>query len=182
MSRRHLSSALSSRARSAQARVGGWVRAGRVLRVPRATACARAWARVSKKGMISCRSAEAEACAVPDHGEGDLLIGQNRLASGALVQKSSRFTMLVHLSAENTYGGIPRTKNGLPAGRRRRCPDGQRAQENRDSPACRVVTIINPGASQGTVRSRPFPSRVRRESAPEDCLKALQQSRVATTA
>jgi IS30 family transposase len=35
-----------------------------------------------------------------------------RSAIGTLVERSSRFTMLVHLPREDGYGVIPRTKNG----------------------------------------------------------------------
>jgi len=90
----------------------GCLRTGRALRVPRARAQAKAWAHVSKDVMISCRPAEAQDRAVPGHWEGDLLIGLNRSAIGTLVERSSRFTMLVHLPRETGYGLIPRTKNG----------------------------------------------------------------------
>ncbi len=88
------------------------LRTGRVLRVPRARAQAKAWAHVSEKVMISSRPAEAQDRAVPGHWEGDLIIGLNRSAIGTLVERSSRFTMLVHLPREKGYGLIPRTKNG----------------------------------------------------------------------
>lgn len=88
------------------------LRTGRALRVPRARAQAKAWAHVSEDVMISKRPAEVEDRALPGHWEGDLIIGLNRSAIGTLVERSSRFTMLVHLPREVGYGLTPRVKNG----------------------------------------------------------------------
>lgn len=88
------------------------LRTGRALRVPRARAQAKVWAHVSAEVMISNRPAEVEDRAVPGHWEGDLLIGLGRSAIGTLVERSSRFTMLVHLPRETDYGRTPRNKHG----------------------------------------------------------------------
>ena len=88
------------------------LRTGRALRVPRVRAKQKAWAHVTPEVMISERPAEAEDRAVPGHWEGDLLIGLQRSAIGTLVERTTRFTMLIHLPREDGYGVTPRTKNG----------------------------------------------------------------------
>lgn len=84
-----------------------YLRMGRASRVPRARTQAKAWAHVCEEVMISSRPAEAEDRAVPGHWEGDLIIGLDRSAIGTLVERSSRFTMLVHLPREVGYGRLP---------------------------------------------------------------------------
>jgi len=90
------------------------LRTGRALRVPRARSRQKAWAHVTPEVMISQRPAEADDRAVPGHWEGDLLIGLERSAIGTLVERTTRFTMLVHLPREDGWGVLPRTKNGPP--------------------------------------------------------------------
>jgi len=90
----------------------GCLRTGRALRVPRARAKRKAWAHVTPEVMISERPLEVEDRKTPGHWEGDLIIGLKRSAIGTVVERKTRFTLLVHLPREDGYGTIPRTKNG----------------------------------------------------------------------
>jgi IS30 family transposase len=88
------------------------LRTGRALRVPRARSRQRATGHVTPEVMISRRPAEAEDRAIPGHWEGDLVIGTGRSAIGTLVERTTRFTMLLHLPRMDGYGTEPRVKNG----------------------------------------------------------------------
>jgi transposase, IS30 family len=87
------------------------LRTGRALRVPRARTRGRGKSFVSSEIMISARPAEAEDRAIPGHWEGDLIIGINSSAIGTLVERTTRFTMLLYLPRMADHG-VPRVKNG----------------------------------------------------------------------
>ncbi len=88
------------------------LRTGRALRVPRARSQARGKKFVTPEIMISERPAEANDRAVPGHWEGDLILGLGSSAIGTLVERSTRFTMLLHLPRMAGHGDEPRVKNG----------------------------------------------------------------------
>jgi IS30 family transposase len=108
------------------------LRTGRALRVPRARTTRRGKSFVTNEVMISERPAEAEDRAVPGHWEGDLILGLDRSAIGTLVERSSRFTMLLHLPPMADQG--PRVQNGPPL-------SGHGAEAVRDAIASTITTL-----------------------------------------
>jgi IS30 family transposase len=92
------------------------LRTGRALRVPRARSRQRARGHVTDEVMISNRPSEVDDRAVPGHWEGDLIIGIGRSAIGTVVERTTRFTVLVHLPRKDGWGDRPPVKNGPALG------------------------------------------------------------------
>jgi IS30 family transposase len=90
------------------------LRTGRALRTPRARTRGKNKSFVSPEIMISERPAEAEDRAVPRHWEGDLIFGLHSSAIATLVERTTRFTMLLHLPRMEGHGKAARVKNGPP--------------------------------------------------------------------
>ena len=88
------------------------LRTGRALRVPAARTRGRGKKFVTPEVMISARPAEVGDRAVPGHWEGDLILGLDSSAIGTLVERSTRFTMLLHLPRMAGHGQGARVKNG----------------------------------------------------------------------
>jgi IS30 family transposase len=110
------------------------LRTGRALRVPRARSRGRGKSFVVPEIMISQRPGEVADRAVPGHWEGDLIIGLGSSAIGTLVERTTRFTMLLHLPRLADHGCVPRKKNGPALA-------GHGAKAVRDAIASTITTL-----------------------------------------
>jgi IS30 family transposase len=109
------------------------LRTGRALRVPRARTRGRGRSFVNAEVLIRERPDEAEDRAVPGHWEGDLIVGLGSSAIGTLVERTTRFTLLLHLPRMDDQGR-PRVKNGPALA-------GHGAEAVRDAIASTIVTL-----------------------------------------
>ena len=110
------------------------LRTGRALRVPRARTRQRGKQFITPELMISERGPEVADRAVPGHWEGDLIIGLNSSAIGTLVERTTRFTILLHLPPMAGHATGVRIKNG-PASA------GHGAEAVRDAIAVKITTL-----------------------------------------
>ena len=135
------------------------LRTGRALRVPRA--------RQAKDGFITAdvtianRPPEAADRAVPGHWEGDLILGLERSAIGTLVERTTRFTMLLHLPREEGYGLEPPVQNGPALSGYGREIGSQSNRVNNHDPARAAQKIDHLGPRQGDGTARDADDRYR---------------------
>ena len=88
------------------------LRRGRTKRMPRARTRQQTWAHVTAETVLSKRPEEAEDRKTAGHWEGDLIIGLKRSAVATLIERTTRYAILVHLPRQTGYGVIPPKKNG----------------------------------------------------------------------
>ena len=84
--------------------------------------------------MISQRPAEAADRAVPGPWEGDLILGLRSSAIGTLVERTTRFTLLLYLPRMAGHGHEARVKNGPALA-------GHGAEAVRDAISRTIVTL-----------------------------------------
>jgi IS30 family transposase len=79
------------------------LRTGRTLRKPRRREQIRGKRPIPPEILISQRPAEIEDRAVPGHWEGDLIVGSKSSVIGTLVERKTRYLMLLHLPRLTQY-------------------------------------------------------------------------------
>jgi IS30 family transposase len=110
------------------------LRSGGTLQTPRVRTHNQGKAVLAHEIMISRRPADVADRAVPGHWEGDLILGLGSSAIGTLVERTTRFTMLLHLPRLAGHASAPRVKNGPPR-------TGHGAEAVRDAIAGSIITL-----------------------------------------
>jgi IS30 family transposase len=98
------------------------LRSGRAIRKPKARSAVRRTSRIPDMVLISERPPEVEDRAVPGHWEGDLIVGSKASSIGTLVERQTRFVMLLklyHRTAEEVRRAMTTRIRTLPAELRR---------------------------------------------------------------
>lgn len=98
------------------------LRTGRATRKPRARVQSRRRSRIPEMVNISQRPPEVADRAVPGHWEGDLIVGSGRSQIGTLVERSTRFVLLLKLrdgTAEEVCRAMTKKIKTLPTELRR---------------------------------------------------------------
>jgi IS30 family transposase len=98
------------------------LRSGRAIRRPRARSALKRRSRIPNMVLISERPAEVEDRAVPGHWEGDLIVGSKASSIGTLVERHTRFVMLLKLrnrTADEVRRAMTTRIKTLPAELRR---------------------------------------------------------------
>jgi len=83
-----------------------YLRTGRARRRPRGLSVRNGQGQLRGTVHISARPAEASDRAVPGHGEGDLVSGTRSSTVATVVERTSRFVMLVHRPGSHTAGVV----------------------------------------------------------------------------
>src|SRR4029450_11420369 len=137
------------------------LRTGRARRWPRARTRGRGKQFLTPEILISQRPAEVADRAVPGHWEGDLILGLGSSAIGTLVERTTRFTMLLHLPRMHGHGDQARVHNGPAlAGHGAQAVRDAIAATGRDA-ARATPPIVDLGSGCGAGPARPAADRHR---------------------